>query len=396
MSVTLFDRINAVRNPFTALFLRQIATSDELFGVLPMVSKAGEAFSYEREVSLGNFNFIAPGGSVAKSNSKTERISVTKREATEDFEIDNFVLDNQSDGAIDPSEREAAMKAKAAGRAIASKLFTGQAVDTIAVEDWTAVSALVAASAFIRDREEAGELEWDDSESSMRFRAPGDRDFGDWVDMSGGAGNYTLKSSSPSKWVTLTVDPTTLTADEIRRIAFSSSTNSFEGLGNMMATDRTLSASYGTLDFALLDELYDAVKNRDGQVVYVMPLALRRKLLSLLRAVGGTEPQFVMSNGMMAPSFNGVPVLGNDWATAGEVWCMNLTDEGSGVWLAHFGGGTEIPEAADPREAPVLGFRLRDVGQNQSQSRNIWRLSWYGTPCLGSDLSIARAQGVTV
>lgn len=411
MSVTLHDAEKYSDNPFLTLFFRQIHTADQMWAAMRFAQMGGQSFSYEREVSTGDFNFIAPGGTVAKSNSATERIAVTQREATEDFEIDNFVLDNQ-DTDVNPVTRETAQKGKAAGRKIAEKLFTGVGVSGITVQDPLAAgptisAALVSASAYISERMGPGSLRYTDSGTTLEFRAPGDKDYGDPVTVSS-TGQFLLRSASPSKWIIVTATVASPNADWERVVTFTSAANEIDSLPRLIASGQTVASSNtngDALSFDKLEELADKVQNQDGLVAYVMPRVLRRKLNALLRASGGVEPMFTMGPDLQFPSFNGYPILVNDYiptneskgasSTLSSVWCINFTEaRGSGLWMGAFGADGQFNVGADPRDEQVLGFRVRDVGQNQTQSKHIYRMSWYGTPCLGSDLSMARASEI--
>lgn len=406
MSHTLYDAMKHTQNPWATLLLKQVATSDMSFSVLPFVPKDGESFSYEREVSLGSFSFIAPGGSVASTTGTTERVDITKREASEDFWVDSFAADNQS-GQVNPRDRQTMMKIKAAGRALAGKHITGGSITSATVDAFDSgayVDALVAASPYIRDRLEAGELRYTHSGTLLQFRAPGDRDFGTAVACALD-GTYTLYSSSPSKWIKVTLDVSDATVNQTKRITFTAS-NEFDGLTKHVSPAQTRPSS-GTdgdaLSFAIMEELLDAVKNRGGQLAFVGHSKLRRKFNTLLRATGGAGPAFVMQDGSMAPTFDGVPFLTNDFvptneakgsaSTLSSLYLVNYEPE-IGVYMGALGGGPTMNVKADPRDANVLGFRLRDLGTNQTTSTVGTRLSWYGGLACGSDYSLAVAREI--
>ena len=414
MSMTLYDAAKMLQNPFGSTLIETVATSDDLFYFLPFVPKAGESFSYPREISPGAFNFITPGGAVANSTGTIERISVTKAEATEDFWIDNFAEDNQMEqGGLMPSERQTLMKLKAAGRGIAQKVITGTRVDGITIANFSIgpyVTALVAASPYIRDREEAGTIKYTNAGTLIQFRAPGDKEFGAAV-TAAGDGDYTLYSSSPSKWITVTLDVSGAAADQEEPIYFTTSTNAFPGLTEHVSAGQTR-LSTGTdgdaISFEILDELMDSVKNYDNPV-WIMHSSVLRKINTLTRALGAVEPNFVLEGTMgpggrprQVPSYNGIPILRNDWiptneakgsgSTLSSVYLANLGED-AGVYMGAL-GGQSLQVSADPRDANVLGFRMRDLGQHQTNSQMGKRLSWYGGLACGSDLSLAVAREI--
>lgn len=407
MSHTLYDAMRHSRNPRAVGVLKQIATSDDSFAVVPFVPKGSEGFEYEREVSTGNFNFVTPGGAVANSTGTTELVTIGKREATEDFWVDNFAQDNQA-AEVSPMDRQEMMKLKAAGRAIAGKMATGASISltTFTIQAFQSgpyVDAIVAASPFINERKGPGDIKYTHTGTFAQFRAPGDREFGTAVACASD-GSYTLASEDPSKWVTLTLDVSDATADAIRSISFTA-TKEFDGLVQLCAPAQVRAAAGAAgdaLSFAIMEELSDLVKVRSGQLAYVMHSKLRRKYNALCRALTGTTPEFVLSTGARVPSFDGIPILTNDFMSVAEskggtdtlssVFLVNYEPE-AGVYMGCL-GGTAMNVDADPRMTSVMGFRLRDLAQHQSNSQVGRRLSWYGAQACGSDLSLARAKNI--
>jgi hypothetical protein len=414
MALTIYDAMRGSQNPYQTMLLRQIATSDDMFSVVPFVPIQGEGFSYEREKALGSFTFIAPGGTVNESNATTERVTASNREATEDFFVPNFAQSLMS-SQVSQLEKQTRLKLKTAGRAIAGKMITGASITSATCDNFQGattplVDALVSASPFIRDREGPGELQYTHSGTLLAFRAPGDQEFGAGVDISGGDGNFTLVSSDTSKWIRVTLDTSDATGgavDARRRIVFTAS-GDFPGLAQQCPTGQIRDAvgtSGDALSFVILEELMDAVKNR-ANLAFVMNAKLRRKFNVLVRALGAAGPEFVERNGVMLPSFAGIPILTNDWipstetgssggTTLSSVYLANFA-EGEGVYMAAYGSGTQNVEA-DPRDVSVMGFQLFELGQKQGatpKSEVGRRLCWFGTMACGSDLSIARAQRI--
>jgi len=408
MTLTIYDAMKASTNPFAVLMLKQIATSDELFSILPFEPKAGEGFTYRREKSLGNFGFIGAGTtSIPQSTGTSEIITVHKREAVEDFYIANFAQDNLA-GLVSPVDEETSKKFKVAGRKIANTAINGGFITSFvmdALQNGVLIDTLVATSAFIdSDRDGPGSLKYVNSGTLLSFRAPGDRTYGPTVTISAD-GTYTLVSDNPSKWIKVTLDVSDASADCERIITFASSTNEFDGLKKLVAPGQVL-ASSGTngdaVSFNLLDRLLAAVKIRENRV-FVMNAALVQKYESLMRAGGWNIPTITLPNSaIQVPAYKGIPLLTNDWiastetkgsaSTLSSVFCVSLSPD-EGFYMGALGGSSFQVEA-DPRNASVLGFRLRDLGQIQSGAGSSFgrRLSWYGAPALGSDLAAARGS----
>lgn len=401
MSHTLYDQMRASQNPFNVGFFRSIATSDELFSIMPFRAEGGSAWSYEREVSVGSFGFIAPGGTVSASNGTTERIEIQKREATSDFVIDNFVIDNPGNSGVDPVARQQLMKAKAAGRALAGNVINGGAVNAATVgPELSAAVTLAAASPFVSDRAEGGDISYTHATTTWSFRAPGDRDFGPEVVSASDNAALTLYGASPSKWIRISTTAASATEDAVARVTFSVSGNEFSGLGALISPAQTIAKSGAVLDFAMLDELNDKVKDRSGRQAYIVSSPMRRRINTLIRAAGLSDTNLVLGDGLSAPSFNGIPILVNDYitndGTAGResIYRVNLELD-RGVWMGAMGSDPMTVEG-DPRDTVVMGFRMREVGQVSNRSQSQYRLSWYGALALGSDLSAARLFDVKV
>jgi len=408
MTQTIYDAMKASRNPFTVAAFKAIATSDMLFSVLPFVGKNGEGFEYMREKSLGSFGFVAPGHtSVPESTGEDEEVRVPKREAVADFHIRNFAQDNLA-GQVSPADRQTIKKLKSAGRTLAQKAITGGNVTGITVgafQSGAYVDALVAAAPYQdSDRYGPGSLKYTHTGTFLQYRAPGDREYGPQVACATD-GDYTLVSDNPSKWITVTLDVTDADANAERLVYFTSSTNEFDGLEKLVAPGQVRSSSGANGDaatFGILDELLDAVKFSEG-LVFTMNQAVRRKYENLLRSMGGSNPLTLPNTNMQVPTYKGVPLLTNDWVpsteskgsatTLSSIYLAALVPD-EGFYMGAL-GGEEMEVMADPRNATVMGFRLRDLGQIQSGPSAFGRrLSWYGAAALGSDLAAARASEI--
>lgn len=407
MSLTLFDAMKSSRNPFQTAMFKQLATSDEMFSIMPFEPTAGEAFSYEREVSLGSFAAMAPGGSTVESTGVTEAVTISNRQFNGDFKVMNFAQEGMAD-QVSPYDRQLAMKLKKAGQVLAGKMVTGGSISGYTNEAFQSgvyVDALVSYSVYVRtsDRRAAGELKYTHSGTLLQFRAPDDQEFGTAVACAAD-GDFTLTSKDPSKWIRVTLDVSDATADAIRRITFTAS-NEFDGLQKQVATSQLI-ASTGTdgdaLSFTTFRKLRDKVKIRDGKLAYVASAELIQKYEALVTALGGVVPTSVMEGGGIVPTFGGIPILRNDNIPNTEAKGSATTL--SSLYLGNFGpnqgvhmrafGGAEQQVMADPRDRTVLGFRVWNIGQMEAASAQLGRLEWYGGMACGSDLSLARASGI--
>ena len=400
---TLYDAFKASRNSFQTLMLKKIATTDQLFAVLPWRMKPGESFSYTREKALPNFAFLADDHTTVASSAATQEVvTIPTREGAQDI-----IMRNHADEAVGSSNELGQIRGgfKAAGRKIAQTAVVGGYVTGITVEDFagTYVTALVACGGLLDStRYGAGLLKYTHSGTYLQFRAPGDKAYGPQVACAAD-GNYTLYSDNPSKWVTLTLDVSEATANAERTIAFTSTTNEFDGM-QVLCSPGQVRSSGGTngddLTFAILDELLDSVKVRENRA-FIMPALLKRKLAALYRALGGTQMTTLPNTGEKVLSYNEVPILINDWIPATEskgsastlssVYLAALVPD-EGVYMGVPGGAQQQVDA-DPRKANVMGFRLHELGQIQGgPSGHGKRICWYGGMAVGSDLALARAK----
>lgn len=417
MALTLYEAAKIARNPLAAGLFKAFVTEDELFSILPFVPKEGDSFMYNREKSLPDVSWVSPThSSLNESTAKFEEIMVPKREIASNFDIYNFVLANQDDGGVSQAGVQFEKKARAAARELASKFITGGYATGHSLgsssDPFAAVTDVDVGPHIDSDRYGPGEIEYDHGGTRWRFRAPGDRTFGDWVEASSD-GTYTLKSDNPSKYIRVTLDVSAATGSGRTSIEFSSSTNEPEGLERLVSPSQVRESSGNdgdALDFGILDELIDTVKERDN-LAFVMNGKLRRKYKELLRGLGGTNPEHVVMPGFGADgsdsqrrviAYEGIPILKNDNIPSDEskgsnddlssIYLVNLADD-KGCYAGAF-GGAQMQVDADPLERVVLGLQIVPVGQLEDKNAQRWRLTWYGAFALGSDLSAARASEI--
>ncbi len=403
MPQTIFDAMKRSRNPLQLFLFKSIATSDDLFSVLPMVPKAGESFEYDREATLPTFEFVDPSHTtLVESTGTVDRVIVPKREGASEYHIRNFAQENLSEESS-PEMVQTRMKLKAAGRRIASDVIVGANVDGFVMSDnfqsGPYVDAVVAGPWIDSDRHGPGSIRYTNTGTFVAFRAPGDRDYGANV-AAASDGSFQLFSDNLSKHITVTLDVSDATADSVREITFTSTTDTFDGLNKIMHPAQVLpsvSADGDELTLNQLETMIDLVKVREN-LVFVMPAVLRRKINNLLRVAGGNR-DIELQNGSLVPSFNGIPILTNDnipsteskgsSTTLSSAYLISLTPD-EGVYLGALGGAT-LNVDADPRDATVLGFRIYDLGQLAGTNKFGRRLAWYGGLAMGSYLSACRS-----
>ena len=137
------------------------------------------------------------------------------------------------------------------------------------------------------------------------------------------------------------------------------------------------------LSFALLDELLDLVKAKDGQVDGMMMAArTMRSYKVLLRALGGTtmDEVITLADGRTVIGYEGVPIFKNEYLAITEtadggaltggamtsVWAFNVDDGSSRIGIS----------GIHPIAAPV-GIEVKPVGQMETKDSTLFRVVQY-------------------
>lgn len=406
MAHTLYEAAKLSRNPLARGVLTAIATTDEFLSQVPMQGMQGESFSYNREKALPSVEFVSPTHtSVAESSATFDQVTVPMRMIVSD--VDVYLFAEQQQGDINAQRAvQLEKKLKALGRTLGQKLITGAFVTSATfAAALTGVTFVSAGPGLDSDRHGPGLIFYDQSETTLQFQAPGDVRLGAAVDV-GSNGTYTLPSDNPSKFIRVTVVTGSLAGADVETpIRFASTTNEFDGLQKFTTTGQTISSTAADgddLSFNVLDKLIEKVKVRTNRH-FVMPDALKTKFYSLVRALGGSDPQVTTLPGVNGPVpvYRGIPLLTSDWIPATE--SKGASSTLSSVYLVscaydeglYFGtagrGGSQMADIS-PMAARVMGVQLRDVGELESKEAMRTRLSWYGASALGSELAVARAS----
>lgn len=154
------------------------------------------------------------------------------------------------------------------------------------------------------------------------------------------------------------------------------------------STQYTTASAGQALSLALLDELLDLVKAKDGQVDWIMgPPSMIRKYKALYRALGGADPEKIvitLPDGITQRSvlaYDGVPFFRNDYITITEtangaaLTGGALTSIYAGVWddgTRKVGCSFIYPEAFE------AGIDVEQVGTSETKDEGSWRVKFYG------------------
>jgi len=175
--------------------------------------------------------------------------------------------------------------------------------------------------------------------------------------------------------------------------------NTFQGILALTPAGQKIStgANGSQLTFDILDQLIDIVKDKDGQVDYLMmPFRTRRAYFNLLRTLGGASVNEVMNlpSGRQVPMYRGVPIFVNDYIPTNQTVgtssgiCTSIIagtfDDGSG--MHGISGLTAMGNA---------GIRVENIGAKEAADEKITRVKFYCGFANFSQLGIAVAPGIT-
>jgi len=151
------------------------------------------------------------------------------------------------------------------------------------------------------------------------------------------------------------------------------------------ASQYTTASAGQALSFALLDELLDLVKAKDGEVDYIMMSARTlRSYRVLVRALGGINETviFDMGNGRTrnVDMYNGIPIFQNDFLSIAET--ANgaalaggaLTSVYAGVWDD---GTRKIGQSMIYPNGTPVGVQVEVIGAAEAKDERIVRVKSY-------------------
>jgi hypothetical protein len=173
--------------------------------------------------------------------------------------------------------------------------------------------------------------------------------------------------------------------------------NTFTGLLSLLTVGQTVNSGTdgSNLSYALLDELLDKVKDKNGIVDYIMmPSRTLRSYYALLRALGGAGIGEVVTlpSGAQVPGYRGTPIFRNDnipvnqtkgASSATTTILAGTVDDGSQTY--GIAGLTAVGEA---------GLRVNEIGESETKDENITRIKFYNGLANFSELGLAGVTGI--
>lgn len=151
------------------------------------------------------------------------------------------------------------------------------------------------------------------------------------------------------------------------------------------ASQYTTASAGQAISFALLDELLDLVKSKDGMVDWIMaPARTIRSYKALVRALGGVNEvmTFTMPNGTTrnVSVYEGIPIFQNDYLSVAEtangaaLTTGALTSVYAGVWDD---GSQKIGVSMIHPIAVEAGIMVESVGVSSTKDEQIMRVKSY-------------------
>lgn len=151
------------------------------------------------------------------------------------------------------------------------------------------------------------------------------------------------------------------------------------------ATQYTAASIGQALSFALLDELLDLVKAKDGEVDFIMMAGRTlRSYKALVRALGGVNETmaFTMPNGTTrtVSTYEGIPIFQNDYLSVAETANGAALTGGAltSVYAGCWDDGSQKVGVSMIHPASVeAGIMVEDVGAAETKDERIMRVKSY-------------------
>lgn len=176
----------------------------------------------------------------------------------------------------------------------------------------------------------------------------------------------------------------------------------FVGLRGLVASSQKISAvtsgdatNGGVLTFELLDELLDLIKDKDSRADFIMMSSReRRRLMQLLRAMGGASPAdvYTMPSGEQILAYNNIPVFVNDYIPTNLV--KGSASNASVVFAGTMDDGSMTHGIAGLTAKNAAGISVVEVGQSETKDEEITRVRWYTGMANFSQKGLAMIDGV--
>lgn len=175
--------------------------------------------------------------------------------------------------------------------------------------------------------------------------------------------------------------------------------NTFEGLLTLVDPTQTLGTTAGPLTFEKMDELIDSIKDKDGNVDYLMaPARTIRAYYALLRDLGGASIGDVITlpSGRIVPAYRGIPIFRNDFIPTNMSFAGSPATPNTTVMFAGtLDDGSNTHGIAGITASNNFGIAVENVGVHQSADQTITRVKFYCGLALFSLKGLSVLKGIT-
>jgi len=168
------------------------------------------------------------------------------------------------------------------------------------------------------------------------------------------------------------------------------------------ASQFTTASAGQALSFALLDELLDLVKAKDGEVDFIaMPGRTLRSYKALVRGLGGINETmtFTMPNGTTrtVSIYEGIPIFQNDYLSVAETANGAALSGGAlaSVYAGNWDDGTQKVGVSMiyPNGTPV-GIEVKQIGSAEAKDEEIVRVKSYSNFASFNRRGLARLTSI--
>lgn len=173
--------------------------------------------------------------------------------------------------------------------------------------------------------------------------------------------------------------------------------NTFQGLLSLVASSQLVDTGLNGANFSfeILDELIDKIKDKDGQVDYIMLSARTlRRYYALLRGLGGATIGDVVTlpSGRQVPAYRGIPLFRNDWIPT-NVTTGSSTNTTT-IFAGTFDDGSETHGIAGLTAVGEAGISVTPIGESETKDESITRVKMYVGMALFNEMGLAAAKGI--
>lgn len=174
--------------------------------------------------------------------------------------------------------------------------------------------------------------------------------------------------------------------------------NSFQGLSALASGSQIIDTGTNgaALTFELLDTLIDSVKDKDGQVDYILaPARTIRAYYTLLRALGGATIGDVVTlpSGKQVPAYRNVPIFRNDFIATNQT--KGTSTNTTTLFAGTVDDGSGKHGIAGLTARGTAGVRVENVGISQTKDETITRVKMYCGLANFSQLGLFAMPGIT-